>query len=115
VVCHGYAETLSAAGGIEISSRDHGLEPRHQRFQFSKDSLSPHGALISAATTNEQHIPEHLAQPFQRPAHRGLTQEAALGCPGYVLFLQQRAEGMQKVQINVSQMHFTHDRHSNNA
>ena len=90
MVGHGYAESFSASGRIETFSGDHGLEPRHQRFQLSKHLFSPHGALIRATTANEQHIPEHLAQPFQRSAHRRLTQEASLGCSGYVPFLQQR-------------------------
>jgi hypothetical protein len=79
-----------ASGRIEFFSSHHGLKPRHERLQLSQHVFSPHRALVSAPTANEEEISEHLTQPFQRSAHGGLTQETAFSGPGYVPFLQQR-------------------------
>jgi len=54
-----------------------------------------------ASAANEEEISEHLAKPFQGPAHGRLTQEATLGGAGHVPFLQERMERVQEIEIDV--------------
>lgn len=60
MISHGHAKTFLAPGRIEILSSDHSLEPRHERLEFSKHMFSPHRALVSTPTANEEEISEHL-------------------------------------------------------
>jgi len=64
-----------ASGRMNSSPRTW-LKPRHERLQLSQHVFSPHRALVSAPTANEEESPS-ISRSRPALAHGGLTQETA--------------------------------------
>ena len=102
------SEPSAFLGRVECSSAQELIEPWEHRFEFSDQSFSFRGHLVSAGGANQQLVAEGLTEPLHRTSHSRLAEKESIRSARHIAFLSEHGKNHEEVEIGLANMFYTH-------